>query len=99
MFTPNSNLVSPPSRAVIVRDEVGVSIHSTEDEDKSAYVSKPEVYKDVTTGPNLSLKLKAEDGQEVDPSVQDTIMDVNTLVRFFLVATLPHTISYHLLLD
>ena len=33
-----SNLVSPPSRAVIVRDEDGVSIHSTEDEDKLARV-------------------------------------------------------------
>ena len=33
-----SNLVSPLSRAVIVRDEDGVSIHSTEDEDKLARV-------------------------------------------------------------
>ena len=78
-----SNLVSPSSRAVIVRDEdPGLSIHSTA-ENESASVSKPEVSKDVSLGPNLSLKLNADDGdddgQEVDPNLENTTVDVSTL--------------------
>ena len=82
----SSSLTSPSSRAVIVRDEDGVSIHSMADEDESAYVSKLEVSKDVLPEPkNLSLKLKAEDDGEVDPSVQDTtIVDVSPLVHVSL---------------
>jgi hypothetical protein len=83
----NSSLASPSSRAVIVQDgDSGVSIHSIVNEDESAYVSKPEVSKDVLPEPkNLSLKLKADDDGEVDPSVQDTTVDVSTLVHGLLV--------------
>ena len=83
----NSSLASPSSRAVIVRGGVsGVSIHSIVDEDESAYLSKLEVSKDVLPEPkNLSLKLKADDDGEVDPSVQDTTVDVSTLVHGLLV--------------
>ena len=72
---------SPSSRAVVARDEdSGVSIHSIVNDDESAYVSKPDVSKNVLPEPkNLSLKLKADDDGEVDPSVQDTIVDVSTL--------------------
>ena len=86
----NSSLASPSSRAVIVQDEDGVSIHSIVDEDESAYVSKPGVSKDVLPEPkNLSLKLKADDDGQVDPSVpsvQDTtVVDVSTLVHCLLI--------------
>ena len=87
----SSNLTSPSSRAVVARDEdSGVSIHSIVDEDESAFVSKPEVSKDVLPEPkNLSLKLKADDDGQVDPSVpsvQDTtVVDVSTLVHCLLI--------------
>ena len=83
----NSSLASPSSRAVIVQDgDSGVSIHSIVNEDESAHVSKSEVSKDVLPEPkNLSLKLKADDDGEVDPSVQDTTVDVSTLVHGLLV--------------
>ena len=88
----SSNLAILPSRAVIVRDEDGVSIHSTEDEDKSAHVSKPEVNKDVPRGPNLSLS-KADDGYDgVSSKAQDTV-DVSTLAHCLL-KLLWHTVSY-----
>ena len=72
---------SPSSRAVVARDEdSGVSIHSIVDEDESAFVSKPEVSKDVLPeAKNLSLKLKADDDGQVDSSVHDTTVDVSTL--------------------
>jgi len=74
----SSNLTSPSSRAVIVRDEdPGVSIHSTVDDDESAFVSKPEVSK--PEAKNLSLKLKADDDGQIDSSVQDTIVNVSTM--------------------
>ena len=77
----SSNLTSPSSRAVVARDEdSGVSIDSIVDEDESAFVSKPKVSKDVLPeAKNLSLKLKADDDGQVDPSVQDTTVDVSTL--------------------
>jgi len=82
----SSNLTSPSSRAVVARDEdSGVSIDSIVDEDESAFVSKPKVSKDVLPeAKNLSLKLKADDDGQVDPSVQDTTVDVSTLVHVSL---------------
>ena len=82
-----SNLTSPSGRAVVARDEdPGVSIHSIVDEDESAHVSKQEVSKDVLPEPkNLSLKLKADDDGQVDSSVQDTIVDVSTLLHCLLI--------------
>jgi len=75
----NSSLTCPSSRAVIVRDEDGVSIHSIVDEDESADVSKLEVNMDVLPEPkNLSFD------QTADPSLKDTMLDVSTLVHVSL---------------
>ena len=95
-----SNLTSPSGRAVVARDEdPGVSIHSIVDEDESAHVSKLEVNMNVLPEPkNLSLKLKADDDGQVDSSVQDTIVDVSTLVLVSL-SFLWHAVSYPLLLN
>ena len=87
----SSNLTSPSSRAVVVRDEdPGASIHSIVNEDESAHVSKSDVSKDVLPeSKNLSSKLKADDDGQVDPSVpsvQDTtVVDVSTLVYCLLI--------------
>ena len=77
-------LASPSSRVVIVRDGNGVSIHSIADEDELAHVSKSEINKDVP-GSNLSLNLKADNGDDgVGSNLQDTIVDVSTLVHCLL---------------
>ena len=82
----SSNLTSPSSRAVVARDEdSGVSIHSIVNDKESTYVSEPGVNKDVLPEPkNLSLKLKSDDDGQVDPSVQDTTVDVSTIVHVSL---------------
>ena len=90
----SSKLASPSSRAVIVRDEDGVSNHSTVNEDKLAHVSKPEVNMDVLPEPkNLGLNLEADDGDDgVSVPLQDTIMDVSTLLspcRYYSYYSLP----------
>ena len=80
-------LAIPTSRAVIVRDEDGVSIHP--------HVSKQEVNKDVPRGPNLCLS-KADDGDDAN-KVQDTV-DVSTLAHCLLkllgILFLIHSLHY-----